>query len=53
MGWFVISQVLSVLLELIILSGQSGKNKDLEILLLRRQLALVERKLDKPVLSKN
>ena len=49
MGWFVISQVLSVLLELIILSGQSGKNNDLEILLLRRQLALVERKLDKPL----
>ena len=47
MGWFVISQVLSVLLELIILSGQSEKNKDLEILLLRRQLAMVERKLDK------
>ena len=49
MGWFVISQVLSVLLELIILSGQSEKNKDLEILLLRRQLAMVERKLDKPL----
>ena len=38
-----------MLLELIILSGQSEKNKDLEILLLRRQLAMVERKLDKPL----
>jgi putative transposase len=49
MGWFVISQIFSVLLELIILSSQSEKNKDLEILLLRRQLALVERKQGKPV----
>ena len=49
MGWFVVSQILSVLLELIILSGQSAKNKDLEILLLRRQLAMVERRLDKPL----
>jgi hypothetical protein len=49
MGWFVVSQVFSVLIELIILSSQSDANKDLEILLLRRQLALVARKQDKPV----
>jgi putative transposase len=49
MGWFVIRQILSVLLELIVLRGQSDTNKDLEILLLRRQLALAERKLDKPL----
>ena len=48
MGWFIISQIFSVLLEVIILSSQSEKNKDLEILLLRRQLAMVERKQDKP-----
>ena len=47
MGWFVVSQIFSVLLELIMLSSQSQKNKDLEILLLRRQLAMMERKLDK------
>ena len=48
MGWFIVSQIFSVLLEMIILSSQSEKNKDLEILLLRRQLAM-ERKLDKPL----
>ena len=36
MGWFVVSQVFSALLELIILRGQSETSKDLEILLLRR-----------------
>ena len=49
MGWFVVSQMFSIILELIILSSQSEKNKDLEILLLRRQLAMVERKLDRPL----
>ena len=49
MGWFVIRQILSVLLELIVLRGQSDTNKGPEILLLRRQLAMVERKLDKPL----
>ena len=49
MGWFIVSQIFSVLLELIILNSQSDKDKDLEILLLRRQLAMVERKLDKPL----
>lgn len=49
MGWFVVSEIFSVLLEVIILSSQSEQNKDLEILLLRRQLAMVERKLDEPL----
>jgi hypothetical protein len=50
MGWFVVFQIFSVLLELIIhSSNQSEKSWDLKILLLRRQLALVERKQDKPV----
>lgn len=51
MGWFVVSQVFSALLELIILRGQSETSKDLEILLLRRQLAVVAQKRDKPVLG--
>ena len=49
MGWFVVSQIFSTILELIILSSQSEKNKDLENLWLRRQLAMVERKLDRPL----
>jgi hypothetical protein len=48
-GWFIVTQILSVVLELIMLCSRSDANKDLEILLLRRQLALVERKLDKPL----
>ena len=51
MGWFVVSQVFSALLELIILRGQSETSKDLEILLLRRQLAVVAQQRDKPVLG--
>ncbi len=47
MGWFVVAQVFSALLELFILSRQTEQKKDLEILLLRRQLAIVGRKLDK------
>ena len=49
MGWFVVVQVFSALLELFILSRQTEQKKDLEILLLRRQLAIVGRKLDKPL----
>jgi putative transposase len=49
MGWFVISQAFALLLEVVILSRQTEQKKDLEILLLRRQLAIVGRKLDKPL----
>ena len=49
MGWFILSLIFSSLLELVILRGQTDQTKDLEILLLRRQLAMVERKLDKPL----
>ena len=37
-------QILSTVIELVRLSGQLESEKDLEILLLRRQLAIVERK---------
>lgn len=47
MGWFVVTQIFSVLVELIILRTPSDADKELEILLLWRQLALVERKLAK------
>ena len=48
MAWFIFSQIFSTIVEIIILSNQSDQAKDLEILLLRRQLAMLERKLDKP-----
>ena len=47
MSWFILAQCSSTLLELLLLRRQTDRAKDLQILLLRRQLALVERKLDK------
>ena len=50
MIWFMILQVVSTLIELIRLARQSESDKDLEILLLRRQLAIYERKQERGVL---
>jgi putative transposase len=49
MVWFVVMQVFSTLLEWLSLGRKADQAKDLEILLLRRQLAILERKLDKPL----
>jgi hypothetical protein len=49
MVWSVVMQVFSTLLELIRIGRLSDQEKDLEILVLRKQLAMVERQLDKPV----
>jgi putative transposase len=42
-------QVISTLLECVYLKGKAEQGKDLEILLLRRQLAILERRLNKSV----
>ena len=47
--WSVVMQVFSTLLELIRIGRLSDQEMDLEILVLRRQLVMVERQLDKPV----
>ena len=47
MLWFMVLQVVTTLLELVSLRRISDEEKDLEILLLRRQLAILERKQDK------
>ncbi len=47
--WFIIAHCFSLLLELVLLRHQSDQAKDLQILLLRRQLEIVQRKLDKPL----
>ncbi len=53
MIWFMVWQVISTLVELVSLGHQSERAKDLEILLLRRQLAIYERKQDRaPRLSR-
>jgi hypothetical protein len=44
MIWFMVMQVVSTLVELVRLGRQSESEKDLEILLLRRQLAIYERR---------
>src|SRR5450755_1544953 len=49
MMWFVIRQILSTVLECLWLSRKSDREKDLEILLLRRQLDIVDRGRDKPL----
>jgi len=43
MIWFMVLQVISTLIELVQLGRTSEREKDLEILLLRRQLAIYER----------
>ena len=49
MSWFILAQFFSTLIELALLRHHTDRAKDLQILLLRRQLAIVERKLDKPL----
>jgi putative transposase len=49
MMWFVIMQIFSTALECIGLWRKTDREKDLEILLLRRQLEIVDRARDKPL----
>jgi len=49
MGWFVLCYLFSTLISLVSIGRLSQQEKDLEILLLRHQLAILERKLHKPV----
>ena len=49
MLWFVIMQILSTTIECIWLGRKTDREKDLEILLLRRQLDIVDRARDKPL----
>jgi hypothetical protein len=49
MLWFMVLQIVSTLVELIQLRRTSVSDKELEILLLRRQLAIYERKQRQPM----
>lgn len=49
MVWFMVLQIVSTLVELIQLRCTSASDKELEILLLRRQLAIYERKQVQPM----
>src|SRR5690242_10040899 len=44
MVWSVLTEIFTVLVDLFMLHGQSEREKDIEILLLRQQLRIVERK---------
>jgi putative transposase len=48
MLWFVLTQVFMLVLDVLALRRQSEREKDLEILLLRQQLRIVERKQRRP-----
>jgi hypothetical protein len=49
MGWFILAQLFSTLVQLIYLSRMSDQEKDLELMILRTQLDMAERQLHKPV----
>ena len=49
MGWFILTHIFSTLLSFVGLGRLSEQDKDLEILLLRHQLSILQRKLDTPV----
>lgn len=49
MGWFILAHIFSTILSLIQVSRLSDQDKDLEVIILRHQLAVMTRLHDKPV----
>jgi len=49
MGWFILTNIFSTLLALFRIRSLSNHEKDIEILILRKQLSILQRKLDKPI----
>ena len=49
MIWFLVAQLFSTLISLIQIGRMSESEKDLEIMVLRYQLGIAERKMQKPV----
>ena len=49
MAWFILSKIFSVLVAIVSVGRISEKDKDLEIMILRQQLAILQRKQDKIV----
>ena len=49
MVWFLVAQIFSTLISLIQIGRMAESEKDLEIMVLRYQLGIAERKLQKPV----
>jgi hypothetical protein len=49
MGWYILAQILTILISIVGIGRMSEQEKDLEILILRQQLAILQRKKEKPV----
>jgi hypothetical protein len=49
MGWFILAQMFTILIAIVSLGRLSKREKDLEILVLRQQLAILKRKQGQPV----
>jgi len=45
MGWFILKHIFSTILSIINITRLSNQEKDLEILILRQQLSILQRKL--------
>jgi len=49
MGWFILKHIFSTLLAILNVRRLSDQEKDLEILVLRQQLSILQRKLNHPI----
>jgi hypothetical protein len=49
MGWFILVHVFTTWMSIVSIGRLSEQEKELEILVLRQQLAILQRKCDKPV----
>jgi len=53
MGWFILAQVFTILISTVRIGRMSEQEKDLEILILRQQLAILQRKQEKKPVKTN
>jgi len=49
MGWFILGHIFSTILSIITIRRSSSQEKDLEILILRQHLLILQRKLNSPI----
>ena len=49
MGWFILKHIFSTILSIINITRLSNQGKDLEILILRQQLSILQRKHNSPI----
>ena len=49
MAWFILTRIFSAILDILTIGRQSNLEKDLEILVLRQQLSILQRKLNQPI----